>query len=104
MFCMECIRKIDAQFMFDNVVELTKNRAQNINLVQERKRVVQVETYNENYNLQKVAELHKKHEDDLQYLQQQTKETIQKINKVNFSNKVFGARLPFRNNIKTIFI
>lgn len=60
------------------MLESAKSKIQNINLVKEKTKVVQVETINSNNTLQKITEHQQKLKDNLQYLQKLKKEIIRK--------------------------
>lgn len=87
--------KTDTEFIFKQIVELTKNKIQNINLVKEKTRVVQAEILDANHTSQEVTEHHQKLENNLQYLQRMTKESIVKINKLEFKNKLLEQAFLF---------
>lgn len=87
--------KIDTEFIFKQIVELTKNKIQNINLVKEKTRVVQAEILDANHTSQEIAEHHQKLDNNLQYLQRLTKESIVKINKLEFKNKLLEQAFLF---------
>lgn len=74
--------KIDTEFIFKQIIELTKNKIQNINLVKEKTKVVQAEVMDANHTLQEITDNHQKLENNLQYLQGLTKESIVNINKL----------------------
>ncbi|KAL4153477.1 hypothetical protein QTP88_001310 [Uroleucon formosanum] len=80
--------KINTEFIFKQILELTKNKIQNINLVKEKTRVVQAEILDANHTLQEVTEHHQKLENNLRYLQGLTKESIVNINRLEFKNKL----------------
>lgn len=64
--------QIDSESIFEKVVALGKSAVQNVNLVSERTRVVQVETFNN--HIKKLSQHQEKLEENLRYLSEQTKE------------------------------
>jgi len=87
--------KIDTEFIFNQILELTKNKIRNINLVKEKTRVVQAEILDANHTLQEVTEHHQKLENNLRYLQGLTKESIVNINRLEFKNKLLEQAFLF---------
>lgn len=87
--------KIDTEFIFKQILELTKNKIQNINLVKAKTRVVQAEILDANHTLPEVTEHHQQLESNLRYLQGLTKESIVNINKVDFKNKLLEQAFLF---------
>ncbi|KAL4153828.1 hypothetical protein QTP88_001661 [Uroleucon formosanum] len=87
--------KIDTEFIFKQILELTKNKIQNINLVKEKTRVVQAEILDANHTLQEITEHHQKFENNLRYLQGLTKESIVNINRLELKNKLLEQAFLF---------
>ncbi|KAL4153837.1 hypothetical protein QTP88_001670 [Uroleucon formosanum] len=87
--------KIDNEFIFKQILELTKNKIQNINLVKEKTRVVQAEILDANHTLQEITEHHQKFENNLRYLQGLTKESIVNINRLELKNKLLEQAFLF---------
>ena len=90
----EMSSKIDYKSVFNKVIELAINKAQNINLIKERTRVVRAETSEKHFS-QQITEHQQKLEENLRYLQNQTSETIQNINKLTFRTKLLEQSLLF---------
>lgn len=88
--------KKDYKSAFIKVIELAINKAQNINFIKERKRVVRAETYETHFS-QRMTEHQQKLEENLRYLQNQISETIQNINKLTFRT-VVGTIVIIRIN------
>jgi len=80
--------KIDYKSIINKVIELAINKAQNINLIKERTRVVRAETNEITFSQQKMNEHQQKLEDNLRYLQNQTSVAIQNIKKLTFRTKL----------------
>jgi len=87
--------KIDTEFIVKQILELTKNKIQDINLVKEKTRVVQAEVMDANHTLQEITEHHQKLENNLQYLQELTRESIVNINKLEFKSKLLEQAFLF---------
>ncbi|KAL4153814.1 hypothetical protein QTP88_001647 [Uroleucon formosanum] len=87
--------KIETEFIFKQILELTKNKIQNINLVKEKTRVVQAEILDANHTLQEITEHHQKFENNLRYLQGLTKESIVNINRLELKNKLLEQAFLF---------
>jgi hypothetical protein len=86
---------IDYKDIFNKVTELAMHKAQNVNLINERTRVVRIETNETNLSPQKMTEHQQKLEENLRYLQKQTSEAIQNINKLAFRTKLLEQSLLF---------
>jgi len=86
---------INYESIFNTIIELTMNKARNINLIKEKTRVVRVETNQTNQISQKITEHQQKLEENLSYLQKQILEVIQNINKLTFRTKLLEQSLLF---------
>jgi len=91
--------KIDIEFILEQIIEITKNKIENINLVKEKTRVVPAEVMDTNHTLQEITEHHQKLENNLQYLQGLTKESIVNINKLEFKSKLLEHAFLFEVNL-----
>jgi len=65
--------KIDAEFVFDKILALSVSKDKNINIIPERMRIVQAET---NHHIKQLSQHHQKLEENLKFLQGQTKQII----------------------------
>lgn len=76
--------KIDVEFIFKQILELSKNKIDNINLINEKTRVIQVEVSNRKNISQNITEHQRKLDENLSYLLKTTKENIENINMLKF--------------------
>ena len=87
--------KIDVEFIFKQILELSKKKMQNIDLINERTRVIQVEANNPNNISQRITEHQQQLDENLKYLQKQTQENIMEIDMLKFQSKLFEQAFLF---------
>ncbi|XP_026819373.1 uncharacterized protein LOC113558051 [Rhopalosiphum maidis] len=83
---------IDTDFIFKQIIALSLSRNQNITLSSERIRIMQVDT---DKQIKKITEHQEKLEENLQYLQEQTRVVIQKLDKIEFKTRLLEQAFLF---------
>jgi len=84
--------KIDIELLINKIIELNKTKANNLSLIPEKTRILQVET---NHTLHYIEKQQQKLEQNLQFLQQKSTKSIQNINKLTFETKLLEQVLVF---------
>ncbi|KAL4131224.1 hypothetical protein QTP88_008565 [Uroleucon formosanum] len=77
--------KIDIEFIISKIIELNRTKANSINLRPEKTRISQTET---NHATQQIEKQQQKLEKNLNFLQQQTNNSIKNINKLEFKTRI----------------
>lgn len=80
------------EFVFDKILELNRSRKQSITFIPERTRITQVEP---DRQIKKLEQHRQKLEENLQYLQNQTKGLIQTLNKLEFKTRLLEQAFLF---------
>jgi len=73
--------EIDLEFVFNKILELSQSRKQSITFIPERTRIKQVKP---DRQTKKLLQHQQNLEENLQYIQNQTKRLIQTLNKLEF--------------------
>ena len=84
--------KIDTEFIFDKILALSESKIKDLNLIPERTRIVQAETENQ---MKQLSKHQQKLEENCQFLQEQAKQIIQKLNKVEFRSRLLEQSFLF---------
>jgi len=77
--------KIDIEFIINKIIELNRTKANSLNLIPEKTRLVEAET---NHTMHQIEKQQLKLVEYLQFLQQQTIQSIKNINKLTFKTKL----------------
>lgn len=80
--------KIDTKFLVDKIIELGASKLESLNLINERKRILKIESAAENHVSKQITEKLQKVEQNFNHLQQQMVEYTQNIDKTAFKTKL----------------
>ncbi|XP_060848447.1 uncharacterized protein LOC132927889 [Rhopalosiphum padi] len=84
--------KIDIEFIISRIMELNRTKVNSLNLTPEKIRISQTET---NHATQQIQKQQQKLEENLQFLQQQTNNSIKNINRLEFKTRILEQVLLF---------
>lgn len=87
--------KIDTGFIIDKLIELGMSKLGNLNLIQDRTRIMKSEISEESHVLQQITENQNKVKENLRYLQQELNRHTQNIDTITFKTKLFEQEVLF---------
>ncbi|KAL4082901.1 hypothetical protein QTP88_029555 [Uroleucon formosanum] len=87
--------RINTDFIVDNIIELSKNKLKNLNLIHDRTRISEVETTETNRTLKSLKIHQQQIEENLKHLQQQIENNTQNINLMSFKTKLLEQAFLF---------